>query len=128
MNYLSAKSFIISELDKLSHLLTYHGKHHTLDVLTVAERLCVAENMPDHETALILTAALFHDSGFLNHYQNHEMHSCTIARKVLPQFDYTEGAIEQICAMIMATKIPQTPLDHSAEILCDADLDYFHLK
>jgi hypothetical protein len=24
----------------------------------------------------------------------------------------------------MATKIPQTPLDHYAEILCDADLDY----
>ena len=124
MNYSSTKSFIISELDKLSPSLTYHGKHHTLDVLNVAESLCIAESMSDHETILILTAALFHDSGFLAHYDNHEMHSCEIARKVLPTFDYTEGFVERICALIMATKIPQTPHDHCAEILCDADLDY----
>ena len=124
MNYSSAKAFIISELNKLPPSLTYHGKHHTLDVLNVAESLCIAENMSNHETILILTAALFHDSGFLEHYDNHEMYSCEMARKVLPAFDYTEGVVERICALIMATKIPQTPHDHCAEILCDADLDY----
>ena len=30
-----------------------------------------------------------------------------------------------ICGMIMATKIPQTPLTKLEEIICDADLDYF---
>ena len=124
MNYQSAKTFIVKELDKLSPSLTYHGKHHTLDVLSVAESLCVAESVPYDETVLIMTAALLHDCGFLRHYQDHETHSCHMAREVLPQFNYTEGDIERICAMIMATKIPQTPLDYCAEILCDADLDY----
>ena len=124
MNYQSAKTFIVKELDKLSPSLTYHGKHHTLDVLSVAESLCVAESMPYNETVLIMTAALLHDCGFLRHYHDHEAHSCNIAREMLPQFNYTEGDIQHICAMIMATKIPQTPLDYCAEILCDADLDY----
>jgi uncharacterized protein len=124
MDYTSAKSFIIKELNSLPSSLTYHGKHHTLDVLNVAESLCVAENMSYDETVLIMTAALLHDCGFLRQYQDHEKHSCLIAREVLPKFNYTEGAIEYICAMIMATKVPQTPLDHCAKILCDADLDY----
>ena len=124
MNYPSAKMFIIKELNKLSPTLTYHGKHHTLDVLNVAESLCVAERIPYYETVLIMTAALLHDCGFLKHYIDHETHSCHIAKEVLPQFNYTEGDIQRICTMIMATKIPQTPLDHYAEILSDADLDY----
>ena len=124
MNYTSAKTFILKELDALSPSLTYHGRHHTLDVLTVAESLCVAEGVPYEETVLIMTAALLHDSGFLRHYEEHEKHSCQIAQETLPQFNYTEGDIKRICAMIMATKIPQTPLDFCAEVLCDADLDY----
>ncbi len=124
MNYTTAKTFILKELDRLSPALTYHGKHHTLDVLSVAESLCVAEGIPYEETVLIMTAALLHDCGFLRHYNDHEAHSCQIARETLPQFNYTEGDIQRICDMIMATKIPQTPHDHYAEILCDADLDY----
>ena len=91
VNYLSAKSFIIKELDRLAPSLTYHGKHHTLDVLSVAESLCVAESVPYNETVLIMTAALLHDCGFLRHYHDHEAHSCNIAREMLPQFNYTEG-------------------------------------
>ena len=124
MNYTTAKTFILKELDRLSPSLTYHGKHHTLDVLNVAESLCVAEGMPYEETVLIMTAALLHDCGFLRNYQDHEGYSCQIARETLPQFNYSEEDIQHICAMIMATKIPQTPHDHCAEILCDADLDY----
>ena len=124
MNYTTAKTFILKELDRLSPSLTYHGKHHTLDVLNVAESLCVAERVPYKETVLIMTAALLHDCGFLRHYNDHEAHSCQIARETLPKFNYTEGDIHRICAMIMATKIPQTPQDYCAEILCDADLDY----
>ncbi len=124
MNYTTAKTFILKELDRLSPSLTYHGKHHTLDVLSVAESLCVAEGMPYEETVLIMTAALLHDCGFLRHYNDHEAHSCQIARETLPQFNYTEGDIQRICDMIMATKIPQTPYDFCAKILCDADLDY----
>ena len=35
-----------------------------------------------------------------------------------------ESELTEVCKMIMATRIPQTPLDHLGEIICDADLDY----
>ena len=124
MNFSSAKIFILNKLDGLSPALTYHGKHHTLDVLAVSEQLCQLEKVSEPDTTLVLTAALLHDIGFLRHYQDHETHSCTIAEEWLPQFGYTEGAIKKICGLIRATKIPQSPHTHLEEILCDADLDY----
>lgn len=124
MNFYSAKIFIINELDGLSPALTYHGKHHTLDVLAVSERLCVSENVSKEDTTLVLTAALLHDTGFLRYYKDHETHSCQITEEWLPQFGYTEEAIKQVCDLIKATKIPQSPHNHLEEILCDADLDY----
>jgi uncharacterized protein len=124
VNFLSAKSFILNELDALSPALTYHGKHHTLDVYAVSEQLCLSEKVSEHDTLLVLTAALWHDSGFLRHYRDHEAHSCRFAKESLPSFGYTEGSIKTICGLIMATKIPQSPKNHLEKILCDADLDY----
>lgn len=124
MNFSSAKIFILNELDALSSALTYHGKHHTLDVLAVSERLCQSEKVSENGTTLVLTAALLHDIGFLRHHKDHETHSCKIAEEWLPQFGYTEGAIKKVCGLIRATKIPQSPHNHLEEILCDADLDY----
>lgn len=124
MNFSAAKTFILNALDGLSPALTYHGKHHTLDVVAVAERLCVVENVSKKDTILVLTAALLHDIGFLRHYSDHEEHGCRIAEEWLPQFNYTEGSIKKICGLIRATKIPQSPQTPLEEILCDADLDY----
>ncbi|MEL7533641.1 MAG: HD domain-containing protein, partial [Bacteroidota bacterium] len=73
---------------------------------------------------LVQTAALFHDCGFLITYQNHETVGCQLVAKVLPGFGYSDPQIEHICDMIMATQIPQSPKDHLAQILCDADLYY----
>jgi uncharacterized protein len=124
VNFLSAKSFILNELDALSPALTYHGKHHTLDVYAVSEQLCLSEKISESDTLLVLTAALWHDSGFLRHYRDHETHGCRFAEETLPNFGYTEGSIKTICGLIMATKIPQSPQSHLEKILCDADLDY----
>lgn len=124
MNFSAAKIFILNALEDLSPALTYHGKHHTLDVVGVAERLCIVENVSKKDTILVLTAALLHDIGFLRHYSDHEEHGCRIAEEWLPQFNYTEGSIKKICGLIRATKIPQSPQTPLEEILCDADLDY----
>jgi uncharacterized protein len=125
VNYRAAKTYILAELtEKLQPIYTYHGKHHTIDVLAVTGELCALENVSEHDTILLKTAALFHDSGFIYSPANHETTGCSIVREVLPQFDYTEEDIEKICAMIMATKIPQSPKNHLEQILADADLDY----
>ncbi|RME99773.1 MAG: HD domain-containing protein [Bacteroidetes bacterium] len=125
MNYAAAKTYILRKLKhELSDKLYYHGVHHTLDVLAVAEDLCRAQKRSAHETQLVKTAALYHDAGFLFVTQGHEAVGCEMAREILPRFDYKPDDVEQICGMIMATKIPQSPQNELEEILCDADLDY----
>ncbi|MBB3056519.1 HD domain-containing protein [Mucilaginibacter gotjawali] len=104
--------------------LTYHNLHHTLDVLQAAERIAVEEAIPENDKELLLTAALFHDTGFLKKREGHEAESCNIAQYYLPSYGYTPAEIERVCSMIMATRIPQSPGDKMGRILCDADLDY----
>jgi HD superfamily phosphodiesterase len=105
--------------------LSYHGLWHTLDVVEQTRRIALSEGVHDKEDLQLLeTAAYFHDVGFTETYQNHEEKSCEIARNILPLFDYNSRQINVVCSIIMATKIPQTPLNHLSEILCDADLDY----
>lgn len=125
MNYHAAKAYILDKLEQeLSPELTYHSINHTCDVLQVTEELCEAEGIAPYESLLLKTAALFHDSGFTRSSKNHEEHGCTIARSVLPAYDYKAGEIERIGSMIMATKIPQSPQNFLEKIICDADLDY----
>lgn len=125
MNYHGAKAFILDKLEReLSNKLTYHGIHHTLDVLFITEELCHLEKVTPYESILLKTAALFHDSGFTISNKNHEELGCEIARKYLPRYGFTQNEIEVICGMIMATKVPQQPRTYLESIICDADLDY----
>ncbi|WP_201977260.1 HD domain-containing protein [Hymenobacter rubidus] len=126
MNIQAAENFIVNELRRgLSPTLYYHGLHHTLDVTEVAMELAAAEGITDPEAlALLRTAALYHDAGFLHSYQGHEDQGCALARATLPDFAYSPEQIAQICDLITATKYPQEPGSPLAEILCDADLDY----
>ncbi|MDO7850203.1 HD domain-containing protein [Hymenobacter convexus] len=126
MNLQAAEEFIVNELRRgLSPTLHYHGLHHTLDVTAVAMDLAAAEGITDSEAlALLRTAALYHDAGFLHTYQGHEDEGGALARATLPDFGYSDAQIAQICALITATKYPQEPQNHLEEILCDADLDY----
>jgi len=126
MDYRAAKKFILTKLrDELSDRLVYHGLHHTLDVLKMAAELCDSEGVSEHDRVLVKTAALFHDAGFVkNKHAGHEAEGCILVRDALPKFGYRPADIECICAMIMSTKIPQSPGTLLEEILCDADLDY----
>ena len=126
MNIEAAEVFIVAELSqKLPDNLYYHGLHHSLDVTRAALKLAAQEKITDQESLTLLkTAALYHDSGFMHVYQNHEEAGCIIVRNVLPDFGYTSVQIDFICRMIMATKLPQSPQNHLEKILCDADLDY----
>ncbi|HEY8928645.1 MAG TPA: HD domain-containing protein [Mucilaginibacter sp.] len=125
MRLKDAGDHIIKKLtDGLPTHLSYHNVSHTLDVYEAAKRLGAGEGLTDDEITLLLTAAYYHDSGFLIKMNGHEEESCRIARETLPAFDYTEEQIDAICVMIMATRLPQSPQNHLSQILADADLDY----
>jgi predicted metal-dependent HD superfamily phosphohydrolase len=126
MGFDKAKETIVHHLEQnLPSDLFYHGIHHTFDVFDAA--LVIAENEKidsADDLTLLKTAALFHDSGFTIDASKHEECGCDLAREILPACDYTNSQIDKICGMIMATKIPQQPLNLLERIICDADLDY----
>ncbi len=125
MQFEKTKKFIFAKLKKdLAKHLSYHSVNHIKDVYSAAERLAKHEGVTGEDLTLLLTAVLFHDSGFLMQQKGHEKISCDIAKEYLPQFEYNHDQIERICGMIMATSIPQTPHNLMEEIICDADLDY----
>lgn len=125
MQFEKAYSFLIEKLQSgLPSYLHYHNADHTKEVLAATERIAKAEEISERDLTIVKTAALFHDSGFLETYSDHEEISCDMAKKWLPQFGYAADEIEEICLLIMATKIPQEPKSKLAQILCDADLYY----
>jgi class 3 adenylate cyclase len=119
------QEFMLDKLEKeLPKFLHYHNYKHTIDVVNQAELIGVGEGVSDEEILLLKTAALFHDSGHIIGYENHEYYSTQFARDILPKWHYTEEQIEQICTLIMATKLPPAPKNVLEKIMCDADLDY----
>jgi predicted metal-dependent HD superfamily phosphohydrolase len=108
----------------LSPQLYYHSlKHSRDDVLPAAERLGRAQVIGDEELLLLKTAAAYHDSGFLQTYEDHETCGIAIASHVLPAFGYSGPQLDVIRNLIAATRLPQRPSTLLEELICDADLD-----
>jgi predicted metal-dependent HD superfamily phosphohydrolase len=121
----SATDFILTLLrTNLPKDLYYHGVHHTLDVCQAVEEIGIAEKVDGESITLLKTAAAFHDCGFVNQYYNNESLAVTCVETHLPIFGYNYEQIQAIAGIILATQVPQRPLNHLQEIICDADLDY----
>ncbi len=119
------QEIILDKLEKeLPDYLYYHNYKHTIDVVNQAELIGYGEGVTDEEILLLKTAALFHDSGHIISYQNHEYYGCQIAKEILPNYNYTQEQIDKICELIMATELPPRPTNLLERIMCDADLDY----
>ncbi len=120
-----AKAYAIERLEQdLSPTLLYHSLWHTRD--EVAERaqwLAVHEGQSQQAQILIVTAAYYHDIGFIRQVQGHEQASADIASKILPYFGYSQAQVRIIADIILATRIPQSASDPLQQIVADADLD-----
>jgi uncharacterized protein len=124
MNFLGAKNYIFNRLQKeLSPNLYFHSLDHSLDVLRSACRLNCMEGLNETDSILIETAAIYHDSGMITTYLDHETASAKLAREVLPQFEYLPQEIEIIESLIMVTTMPQSANTKLEKVICDADLD-----
>jgi len=110
--------------EKLPRNLYYHNLKHTIDVTVQVELIGRGEEITEEELLLLKTAALFHDTGFIKTYKNHEEVGVELAKSILPDFDYTPEQIDVISQIIMVTKLPPKPTNLLEQIICDADLDY----
>jgi predicted metal-dependent HD superfamily phosphohydrolase len=120
-----AREYVQDRLEReLSPSLSYHNARHTLeDVLPAVERLGRLAMLEDEAQLLLSTAALFHDTGFLVAFDDHESQSIIIARHKLPALGYSPIQINSIVSIIGATRMPQRPVGRLQELICDADLD-----
>nr|WP_262505028.1 HD domain-containing protein [Saccharicrinis fermentans] len=104
--------------------LFYHNIKHTIDVVTEVELIGWAEGLSEEEILMVKLAALFHDSGHVISYDEHELHGTVIARNMLAKYDFSDDMMATICDLIMATKFPPEPKNILEKVICDSDLDY----
>ncbi|HSI77176.1 MAG TPA: HD domain-containing protein [Lunatimonas sp.] len=110
--------------NNLPAYLTYHNAAHTRYVLDKATHIAKEEKVEGDQLELVQIAALYHDSGFLNGMVDHENEGCEIVKAELPLHGFNAFQIQEICQMIVATKIPQRPQNLLGRIVADADLEY----
>ena len=124
-NFEQARQYVLQRLEQeLSPNLLYHGIAHTRDdVVPAVETFATMEVVKGEEWFLLLTAAWFHDLGFIEVRVGHEVVGARIASEVLPGFGYSEEQIQIVKGIIMATVVPQSPLTILERIMADADLD-----
>jgi HD superfamily phosphodiesterase len=119
------KTHVCGKLNELSPKLTYHNLAHTLDVTEQCERIAKEEGVNDERQVFLLkVAALYHDTGFLCTYANHEEMSCEIFLQEAEDLGIFGEETGFVTKLIMATKLPQRPTTLLEQVICDADLDY----
>ena len=123
--YKTVYQHVISMLDsQLPKHLSYHCTDHTRYVLKKASYIAEKEGVSGEDLILLKIAALYHDSGFIENALEHETTSCRMAEEDLKTLGFSIEQIDKVKVMIMATRIPQNPANHLAQILADADLEY----
>lgn len=120
-----AKIYIFKLLDdKLPDKYYYHNLKHTVDVIENAETIGRKEHLKDREMLILKLSALFHDVGYIDTYNEHEIKSVGRAKEYLNSKSVDNKIIKQVVESILATKVPQNPNHLISKILCDADLMY----
>lgn len=124
-----AKDFVTKLFkDKLPNDLLYHNWSHTCEVVEVAKKLGTKSNLTPEELELLLIAAWFHDTGYVETYQNHEEKSLKYVEEFFRDKDYDDTKKQEIDQLILSTKIDQRPVGKLAELLHDADIAHLGRK
>ncbi len=84
--------------------------------------------IPADEMEVLTISAWFHDTGYIQGTENHELKSIEIAKEFLNSNDYNSVKVEKVEACIKATGVPQQPTNDIENIICDADMFHFSLE
>jgi HD superfamily phosphodiesterase len=118
-NYISA---LLAE--KLPEKIIFHDFNHALKVKKYAETIGEHTGLTADEMNILRISALFHDAGYVNSYEKNNEESIIIASAFLAEHEVNQQTIGHISEIISATKLPQSPKDKIAEVLCDAVMMY----
>ncbi|GAB3563686.1 hypothetical protein GCM10027578_07840 [Spirosoma luteolum] len=122
-----AETYVVRFFDEHPNpALVYHTLAHTREVVDVADQLARHYALPETDWQALLTAAWFHDVGYLAGPPDaHEETGLALATAFLENAGATPDYTDRVQRAIRATKMPQSPTTLAEQILCDADL--FHL-
>ena len=113
--------------DELPDGIKYHNADHTLHptkgVVALANNLAVLEDISEHDRELLITAAYFHDAGYVREYGKNEPIAARMAGRILKLIGYKPDEVEKVQKIILATDPDVEPKTHLEKILCDADSD-----
>ena len=109
---------------ELPESLHFHTIEYAKKIYDQSYLLCRSEEIEQEDRLLVRTAALMLFTGLTQEYHNFENRSSVICREILPGFSYSESQIDQICNLIMATKIPFGPNNRLEKILIDVRMDF----
>jgi len=114
--------------DELPEGIKYHDGNHTLHptkgVVASANRIAISENISERDRELLITAAYFHDTGYIREYEKNEPIAARMAGRILKLIGYKPNEVVKVQNMILATDLERKPKTHVEKILCDADLDH----
>ncbi len=106
--------------DKLPGDYVYHNYNHTAETVKACKKLSKSYNLTSRDYEVLLLAALFHDTGYITTYDNHEEESVKFMKEYL-KGNYSDEDIKEIEELILSTKYRTVPDGSLQEILHDAD-------
>lgn len=126
-----AEHYITELLQNLDEKYCYHDLDHTLRVKKAAEELGDAAQLSKDDKEVLLLAALFHDTGFVEVYYGHEEVSARLAGKFLRKRAYPAEKLDSVLSCIGVTAMHTKAQTQLEQLMKDADLsnlgqpDYF---
>ena len=118
-----AKNFVRQHFKQhIAAEYVYHDLQHTEQVTEAIRQLAEKENLPTEQREMLQLVGWFHDTGYKDGPDGHELRGCELLREFLSNYNYPPAAVKTMEGCIMATKIPQNPQNLPEKIVCDADL------
>jgi len=114
--------------NNVSANFVFHDLQHIRNVVESVLEISGGYAISDKELEILQLAAWFHDTGYSEGSDGHEERSCAHARDFLREHNYAEEDIEQVCRIIMATRVTVEPEGLLEKIMCDADVSHLGKK
>lgn len=111
-------------LENFPESLHFHTPKYARKVYNQSFLLCRSEEIEEEDRLLVRTAALMLFTGLTQDYYNFENRSSVISREILPDYSYSDRQIDQICNLILATKVPFSPNNRREKILIDSRMEF----
>jgi len=121
-----AESYVFNLFkDKLSPNYIYHNFNHTLRVVNNAGIIARAEGVSKSDAQLLVLAAWFHDTGYIEGPEGHEYRSSIMAENFLKENAYPADKIATVTQLIKSTQLGLEPQNELEKIIKDADCSHF---